>query len=164
MKKLLLALVLALAMAVPGSAEIWVGPVDSEIQNESSDVLANYGPIKAKLMMICTADESEVITPYFAVGQSIATITNWEMKGTGKYRIKVETRNRTGVLIHRAKIGWPTPLEVNSRGFERRTLYATLPPGLPATRGYYTTKVIYIDVATGKTWSHKTKIYVSAPD
>jgi hypothetical protein len=30
--------------------------------------------------------------------------------------------------------------------------------------GYYTLKAIYVDVATGNTWSHQTKIHVSAPD
>jgi hypothetical protein len=164
MKRLLLVIAFVLAMVIPAFAQIWLSPVDPEIQNDSLGVLANYGPIKAKLMMIYTAGEPDVVTPYFAVGQSIATITYWEMKGTGKYRIKVETRNSAGVLIHKAKIGWPTPLEVSSDVFERWTLYAALPPGLPATRGYYTVKVTYIDVARGKTWSQKTKFYASAPE
>jgi hypothetical protein len=67
------------------------------------------------------------------------------------------------VLIDRVRSGWPDPLEVNSKGFDPWIAGLSLGPDVSATPGYYTVKAIYIDVATGNTWSHQTKIRVFPP-
>jgi hypothetical protein len=183
MKRLLLVMVSVLVIAIPAFAQIWVGPMDSEIQNDSLGVVdnnADYGPIELIPLMIYTGYEPDGITPYFFLGQIIGSVTYWDMRGTGQFRIKVETRDSRGMLIHRGQVGWPTPLEVSSDVFQPWALYSGLPPDVPERPGYYTVEVIYIDVTRGNTsshwrrdssrhrtrntWSHETKFHVSASE
>ena len=161
MKRLVLAMALVLVMTVPVFAQNWVGPVDSEIQNDSLQVDASFGPIMMRPLMIHTI--GEVSTAYFYVGQTVIIATSWEVKGTGHIRMKIETRNSAGVLIDILKKGWPDPYPVNYGVFSSWGLGLSLHPNASATPGYYTVKAIYIDVATGNTWSHETKIRVFAP-
>ena len=95
MKKILLAIVLVLAMAIPAFAQ--------------------NGPVKIKPLMLYSYNESAENTAWFYVGELITVRTNWEVKGTGTIRQKLEVRNSAGVLIGRDK---HDPLEVDTPTFQ----------------------------------------------
>jgi hypothetical protein len=160
MKRLLLAMALILVMAIPGFAQDWVGPTDSEIQNDLPGADGDNGPIRIKPLMLYTDNESEVITPYFDVGQNIRSLSYWQVKGTGSFRIRIEARNSAGVLIAKNKVA---PFDVDYPTFIHWSGDLSAFYGGLAAAGYYTIKLVYVDVATGKAWSHQTKIQVSAP-
>jgi hypothetical protein len=142
MKKLLLAMALVLVIAIPVFAQ-------------------NHGPLKVKPLLVYTFDGSGSITAWFGAGEAINLRTNWEVKGTGTFRARLEVRNSAGVLID--KKTKTIPIDVDSPTFERYVgdFYPT--PGVLEEAKYYTLKVVYVDLATGNTWSHQTKIYVAAP-
>ena len=52
MKRLLLAMALILVMAIPGFAQDWVGPTDSEIQNDLPGADGDNGPIRIKPLIL----------------------------------------------------------------------------------------------------------------
>ncbi len=158
MKRFLLAMALVLVMAIPAFAEDWVGPINSEAQNDSPRVLANFGPVKMKLLMADTRDATDVPTPYFSIGETIRSHTNWEVKGTGSFTVKFQVLDSAGVLIDKKKYG---PYEINSSTFNAWGTDVTSNSAVAA--GYYTVKTIYVDVATGNSWIHQTKVHVLAP-
>ena len=138
MKKILLAIVLVLAMAIPAFAQ--------------------NGPVKIKVLMVYTEDASHLTTAWFNTGDTIFFGIAHEQKGTGSYKLKMEIRNSAGNLIYRDT---STP-EVNSPTFE--ALHQSFQMGTPIdSAGYYTVKVTFTDVKTGNKWSKETKIHVSAP-
>jgi hypothetical protein len=55
------------------------------------------------------------------------------------------------------------PIDVNSPTFGRHVgdIYPT--PRLLKEAKYYILKIVYVDLATGNTWSHQTKTCVSVP-
>jgi len=140
MKKILLAIVLVLAMAIPAFAQS-----------------GQFGPIKFKLLMVWSENAAVVSTPYFNVGETIRSRSYFEYKGTGRYRVILEVRNDKGVMIDRLKFG---PFISDTPTFDTWHSNITLSPGVPAVAGYYTLKTIYVDVATGNRWSHQTNIHV----
>jgi len=141
MKRILLAIALVLAMAIPAFAQ--------------------NGPLRIKPLMAYTFNGSGSTTAWFIVGEAITVRTNWEVKGAGTFKAKLEVRNSAGVLIGRSAT---IPIDVDSPTFTRHVgeFYPT--PGVLKEAKYYTLKIVYVDVATGNTWSHQTKIYVAAPD
>jgi hypothetical protein len=141
MKRLLLAMVLVLVIAIPAFAQ--------------------NGPIRIKPLLAYTSDESNTVKPWFNVGEPINVVTMWEVKGTGSVKYRVEVLNSEGVLIDRIKLG---PYAVNSPTFTSWTSSTALSPGVPYVAGYFTVKTVWVDVATGNTWSPQTKIHVSASD
>jgi hypothetical protein len=139
MRKLLLAMVLVMAVAIPAFAQ--------------------NGPLKIKLLMTYAENDADQATPIFfvGIGNYITLRTHWETKGTGSYTIKHEIRDSTGVLVYKMKVG---PYDVDFPTFDYADGYTSFPIVLFERAGYYTLKSTYRDVATGNTWSHQTKIHV----
>lgn len=111
--------------------------------------------------MVFTGDESGANTPWIYVGQAIYNYSFWEVKGTGSFRGRIELRNSAGSLIDKMKFG---PFDEDDPTFVTHGLSLFFSSEVPGVAGYYTVKTIYVDVATGNTWSHQTKIHVLAPD
>ncbi len=140
MRKILLAVVLVLVIAIPAFAQTNV-------------------PFRVRPLMIYTANASGP-TATFSVGQPINCYTTYETKGNGIYRVRLDVFDSAGVLIDRVKWG-------NSFGdeptWELRFLSITPNLGVPAKAGCYTLKVVFTHMATLNTWSHETKVHVFAP-
>jgi hypothetical protein len=141
MRKISLVVVLVLVIAIPAFAQINV-------------------PIKVKPLMIYTANDSGEPTATFSVGQTIHCNTDYEVKGYGTVKVRLDVLNSAGVLINRVK--WGSVLG-DVPTWELWFLFITPSPGVPEVAGYYTLKIVYTDVATSNTWSHQTKVHVSAP-
>src|SRR5512139_1088297 len=94
MKKILLAIVLVLAMAIPAFAQ--------------------NGPVKIKILMVYTETEVESTTAWFNTGDNVFFGIAHEQKGTGSYRLKMEIRNSGGNLIYKDT----STVSVNSPTFE----------------------------------------------
>ncbi len=139
MRNLLLTIVLVLVMAIPAFAQ--------------------NGPVKIKPLMVCTRAEEGQYKPVFGFGEIIHLMAYFEAKGTGNFKERIEVRNSAGVLFYKLKS--PQALLLDSPTFQRWSADTPLEVGLGA--GYYTCKFFYIDVATGNTWSHQTKIHVLPP-
>ncbi len=139
MRKLLLAVVLVLVIAVPAFAQTNV-------------------PIKVKPLMIYTANDSGP-TATFSVNQPINCHAILETKGLGTVKVKLNVLNSAGVLIDKVK--WGTVFG-DEPIWEIWFLPITLSGGVP-TAGFYTLNIVYTDMTTGNTWSHQTKVHVSAP-
>jgi hypothetical protein len=140
MKRLLLAIGLVLAMAIPAFGQ--------------------NGPVRIKPLMIPTFDTSGYPDAWFNVGETINVRMYFEVKGTGPFRVKIETRNSAGVLMNMNRFY----NDIDSPTFQHWMLIHELGSEVAGVAGYYTLKATYVDVATGNTWSHQTKIHVSAPD
>lgn len=136
MKRLLLAVALVLVMAIPAFAQ--------------------NGPVKIKPLMAYTFNQFGSATAWHIVGQAIHVRANWEAKGTGTYKARMEIRNSNGVLIDKAST---IPQAVDSPTFVR-IVGDFSPTKVLDEAKYYTVKIVYVDLATGNTWSHQTKIYV----
>ena len=135
MKTLLLAMVLFFAMAIPAFA-----------QNE---------PVKVKPLLLYTQSEGGDTTPWYNPGNTIYVGMVREAKGCGSYKNRIEILNSKGILIQRIKFGnW----SVCNSTFEGMTEIEGLGPA-PET-GYYTIRAVYVDLVSGNTWSHQTKIHV----
>jgi hypothetical protein len=141
MKKILLAIVLVLAMAIPAFAQ--------------------NGPVKIKILMVYTETEEGGLrstTAWFNTGDYVFFGIAHEQKGTGSYKLKMEIRNSEGALIYKDT----STDSVNSPTFE--ALHQSFQMGTPIdVAGYYTIKVTFTDVKTGNKWSKETKIHVSPP-
>ena len=140
MKRLLLAVALVLVMVIPAFGQ--------------------NGPVRMKPLMIPTFDTSGYPDAWFNVGETIHVRAYFEVKGTGAYTVKIETRNSAGVLIGKIKFY----NDVDSPTFQHWMLIHELGSEVTGVAGYYTLKATYLDVTTGNTWSHQTKIHVSASD
>ncbi len=142
MKKLLLAVVLVLAMAIP--------------------TFAQNGPVKIKLLMAYAENDAHQATPIFSIGigEYIISRTHWEVKGTGSFMEKLEVRDSAGGLVFKSRSG---NFDVNSSTFASWDGSMYIPIGVIPRAGYYTLKSIYRDLETGNTWSQQTKIHVFAP-
>ncbi len=138
MKKILLAIVLVLAMAIPAFPQTNV-------------------PFKVRPLMIYTANASGP-SATFSVGQPINCYTTYETKGNGIYRVRLDVFDSAGVLIDRVRWG-------NSFGDEPtwELWFLSISPnlGVPTKAGCYILKVVYTHAATGNTWSHQTKVHVN---
>ena len=139
MKRLLLAIGLVLVMAIPGFAQ--------------------NGPINVRSLMIFTKDFQDpyVFTPYFHVYQTIVVTTDWEVKGAGYMVERLEVRDAAGVLIKKIKT-WFHYID-NPRFTPTGSSFDFV----ATVAGILTVKVVYVDATTGNTWSHQTKVHVSAP-
>ncbi len=139
MRKLLLAVVLVLVIAIPAFAQI-------------------NAPFKLKPLMIYTANDFGP-NALFSVGQPINCHAILETKGVGTVKVKLIVLDSAGVLIDRVK--WGTVFG-DEPTWEVSFLSIPLSGGVP-TAGFYTLKIVYTDAATGNTWSQQTKVRVSAP-
>ncbi len=139
MKKLLLAIVLVLAMAIPAFAQ--------------------NGPVKIKPLMIYAEISANQATPIYYVGfdQEVTLRRHWEIKGTGSFKEKVEIWNGAR-LVWKSSYG---PYNVDYATFSHYDGFTSFSiDGIFKNAGYYTLKCTYRDVATGNTWSQQTKIHV----
>jgi hypothetical protein len=136
MKRLLTALALTLVVAVPALA----------------------GAVVVKPMMIYTSNPFDVLTPTFPAGQVITCHTVYEVKGIGDFRLRLDLLDRRGAVVDRVTGG---PYMEDETTFQ--TWFGNLSVDAPETPGYYTLKFVYIDVATGRTWCHRTRLHVVPP-
>jgi len=119
----------------------------------------NNGPIRIKPLMAYTQDDLGVTTPWFTVGEEINFVMAHEVKGTGSYRYRIEVLDNAGVLIYKIKSG---AIDIDTATFQTENIIYELNE-VPWGAGYFTLKAFYVDVKTGNTWSHQTKIHVQDP-
>ena len=138
MKRLLLAVALVLAMAIPAFAQ--------------------NGPLKIKQLMVYTEDGLGNPTAFFNVGEEIYLGTVIEFKGSGSCTHVITMVDSAGDLIYKSKT---TPV-FDSPIFQGLYEVVGLGAGVPGVAGYYTIKSVIKNVKTGKTWTQQTKVHVSA--
>jgi len=136
MKKLLLALVLVLVMAIPA--------------------IAQNGPLKIKQLMIYTENDLGDPTPFFNIGEEIHFGTVIEFMGTGNCTRTIEMRNSSDVLIYKST----SNPEFDSPTFQTLFEVWDIGAGVPDVAGYYTIKSVIKNKKTGKKWTQQTKVHV----